>query len=973
MVDAVPGRAHRGRVILLRTLGTTDVVAPDRPDAAAILAQPKRFGLLAYLATAAPGGFVRRDTLLALFWPETDQAKGRQVLRQTIYLMRQSLGTDAIVSRGGEDVGVAPDVLESDVTRFERALADGRPADALASYRGDYLTGFHVPDAAPELAEWIDRERSRLRAQAVRGAWQLAEADEARGNVAGAAYWARRAAELDPHDENGVRDLMRLLARVGDRAGAVRAYQEHVRRLAEDLGVEPGAGLIALASSLRAAAADTDHSEIRLPSNTPSPPPPAPDRDVGVPLPGSPARARTNVTWAGASVLIAIVAVTGVLMFRGGGDVVPATIAIGPIADRTGADTTSSNVPADLLSTSLGRLSGLTVIPLTRLYDLEAQLRSAGRRSVTVLDAARHAGAGELLRGELRDDGGRVRLELEMLDARTGEVVRSYTAAGASVFAAVDEATRLIARAHRTRVPEQGIAAVTTPSLIAYRIYEQGLREFYQHGDARSAHRLFTAALAEDSTFALAAYYAFRSAGESNPEGSALAARAVRLADRTADRERLLILSQHNLGMGEPVALAQAETLVVRFPAEPDGHFALGATRSHAGDFAGGVAELLRVIAMDSIGLHGGVALCRACDAYANVVASYLAADSIAAAERAARSFLRAQPRSVGAWLLLAEVMNHHGRYAEAYDAFARADQLAPGTENEREIARAALEIRAGDYAAAERRLRAVTTGPDWLVGQAEWLLALTLRNLGRMGEALDVGRRGRFRGLGPDTLFALGNPIQLAQTLLESGSARESAALYDTIAARPPFDAAQRGKVARHRAWYLTHEAAALAAGGDTARLAALADSIEAIGLASLYGRDRKLHHHVRGLLLRARGRRDEAERHFRLAVYSWSTGYTRTNLALAELLLEADRPHEAVPILQAALRGPIDASNLYVLRSELHELLARAFAAANMPDSAAAHDRHVAEAWRGADPPYRVRAAAAAERLRTRAPPTR
>ena len=126
-------------MIVLRTLGSIDISAPGRPRAAEVLAQPKRFTLLVYIALTEPKGFVRRDSLLPLFWPEADQSRGRQVLRQTIYLLRQQLGSDAILSRGGEELGVDHTRLRCDVSLFEAALAEGRTADALELYRGDFL------------------------------------------------------------------------------------------------------------------------------------------------------------------------------------------------------------------------------------------------------------------------------------------------------------------------------------------------------------------------------------------------------------------------------------------------------------------------------------------------------------------------------------------------------------------------------------------------------------------------------------------------------------------------------------------------------------------------------------------------------------------------------------------------------------------------------------------------------------------
>ena len=132
-----------------------------------------------------------------------------------------------------------------------------------------------------------------------------------------------------------------------------------------------------------------------------------------------------------------------------------------------------------------------------------------------------------------------------------------------------------------------------------------------------------------------------------------------------------------------------------------------------------------------------------------------------------------------------------------------------------------------------------------------------------------------------------------------------------------------------------------------------------------SLFGRDARLHHYVRGLLARTHNDLAGAEREFRAAVTSWNLGYTRINYELARILLETGRPAEAVRVLQPAFRGSVEASNLYITRTELHELLARAWDAAGNRDSARAHWRAVVEAWRGADPPLQPRWQAAVAEL--------
>ena len=51
------------------------------------------------------------------------------------------------------------------------------------------------------------------------------------------------------------------------------------------------------------------------------------------------------------------------------------------------------------------------------------------------------------------------------------------------------------------------------------------------------------------------------------------------------------------------------------------------------------------------------------------------------------------------------------------------------------------------------------------------------------------------------------------------------------------------------------------------------------------------------------------------------------------------------------------MDASNLYISRTDLHELLAEAFARTGQSDSAAVHYQKVVSAWRRADPQFHAR----------------
>jgi len=69
----------------LHTLGQLDLRDCFNESVRAVLVQPKRFALLVFLAAARPSGFRRRDLLLPLFWPELDEDRARNALRQALH------------------------------------------------------------------------------------------------------------------------------------------------------------------------------------------------------------------------------------------------------------------------------------------------------------------------------------------------------------------------------------------------------------------------------------------------------------------------------------------------------------------------------------------------------------------------------------------------------------------------------------------------------------------------------------------------------------------------------------------------------------------------------------------------------------------------------------------------------------------------------------------------------------------------
>ena len=237
-------------MIELRLLGRLSLTSADGRDVRILLGQPRRLALLAYLAAATPPGFHRRDSLLALFWPELDQEHARAALRQALHVVRDALGADAVTSRGDEEIGLDFAEVSCDVPAFERAHLNGQLEEALDLYRGALLEGFFISDAA-DFERWLETARARLQQAAAGAARALAERHESANDLASAVRWTRRASELAPSDEALVRHLMTLLDRQGNRAGALEAYKALARRVAADYDAEPAAETKALLAEVR--------------------------------------------------------------------------------------------------------------------------------------------------------------------------------------------------------------------------------------------------------------------------------------------------------------------------------------------------------------------------------------------------------------------------------------------------------------------------------------------------------------------------------------------------------------------------------------------------------------------------------------------------------------------------------------------------------------------------------------------------
>jgi DNA-binding SARP family transcriptional activator len=226
-------------MIKLWIFGSIDLRADDGTALHTLLTQQHATALLAYAAAAKPGTFFRRDRLVGLFWPESDQASARTNLRKALHQLRAAVGKEAIIARGDEEIALAPRAVWCDVDEFEEAFRNKHFEQALELYeRGPMLDAFNLPNA-PAFERWVSDTRSRLADMAAAASWRMAEYYQGNMEYTEAGRWARRTVAFRPEDERQLRNALTLLDQNGDRAGAIAVYKRFCEWLKKELDVTP--------------------------------------------------------------------------------------------------------------------------------------------------------------------------------------------------------------------------------------------------------------------------------------------------------------------------------------------------------------------------------------------------------------------------------------------------------------------------------------------------------------------------------------------------------------------------------------------------------------------------------------------------------------------------------------------------------------------------------------------------------------
>ncbi|MCP4417388.1 MAG: hypothetical protein GY805_12255, partial [Chloroflexi bacterium] len=191
-----------------------------------------------------------REQMADLLWDATSTSQSLKNLRTLLWRMRKWMPdlkvTRKQVTYRGETA------VSTDLQTVINALASDNPQninEALRLYEGDLLSGFYLNDA-PRFNEWLLLEREQLRQRVITAYRQLCSVYVKQSDWSQGIDVAQRWLQLDPFDEEALRELMQMLAADGETSSALKQYNHSKLHLWDEFAVEPEQATQALAEQL---------------------------------------------------------------------------------------------------------------------------------------------------------------------------------------------------------------------------------------------------------------------------------------------------------------------------------------------------------------------------------------------------------------------------------------------------------------------------------------------------------------------------------------------------------------------------------------------------------------------------------------------------------------------------------------------------------------------------------------------------
>jgi TolB-like protein/DNA-binding SARP family transcriptional activator/Tfp pilus assembly protein PilF len=456
----------------IQTLGGLAVLDEKGRPLGGAAQQPRRLAVVAVLARGGDRG-VNRDRLAELLWPDLEEERARKNLNQALYALRHDLGTEDAVL-GTRDLRFNPELVETDLARFETAVASGALEEAARQYTGPFLDDYTLAGAR-DFARWADEERTRLAAEYRRVLEAVAVAAAKRGDWGSAVLSWRRLAALDPGNARVAQGLMRALAAAGDVPGATRHAEIFTELRAQEFDLPPDPDVLALAERLRRG----ELPPVSRPSGRIHEIPDVPDGP-----PAAPSPSKTEAPRAGPAI--------AVLPF------------VNMSPDRE--NEYFSDGLTEELTNALAQVAGLRVASRGSAFSFKG-------RDLDAREVGARLGVTMLVEGSVRTVGNRIRVTAQIVSAKDGFHLwsQAYDRTMTDVFELQDEIARAIVAAlgglGLGRVGSVRRVSATTTVVDAYTLYLKG-RYFSLRRTSESlriALEHYDQALQLDPRYALAA------------------------------------------------------------------------------------------------------------------------------------------------------------------------------------------------------------------------------------------------------------------------------------------------------------------------------------------------------------------------------------------------------------------------------------------------------------------------------------
>ena len=222
--------------LVLRLLGVPEVHFQGRP---LHLTRSQTRAVLFRLGTRLQP--VARDELSALFWPEIRNSEARQNLRRLLSFVRSDLPQPDSIVATTDSVALDPKLVWSDADSLLHSAGNNSIAgwETVASlYSGQFLSGFSLRKNA-DFERWQAETTEQLRSASLAALAKLMKYCSGNGDYASAVQHARHYLAIDNVAESVHKELIVLYAQLGERDLALRQFEECVRILEKELGVDP--------------------------------------------------------------------------------------------------------------------------------------------------------------------------------------------------------------------------------------------------------------------------------------------------------------------------------------------------------------------------------------------------------------------------------------------------------------------------------------------------------------------------------------------------------------------------------------------------------------------------------------------------------------------------------------------------------------------------------------------------------------